>query len=598
MAIAVGQHTHLANTFLAGGVTTPSITTSASGSSFLLCLILAVGLAPTISDSKSNTYTLVGTTSTSIFGEIISMYLSTNGTGGSGHTASASWTGSGLGDLYLIEITGGATSGLLDQISSPQWNDDSSSPFTTNATGTLSQANELAVAFTATGTNSGTETLTWGNGFTQIDADGNSSGATGGTAFLVTSATTPVVASFTSAGAGTTEAVSMVATFKALAATSFTLSAANGSYVLSGEATTLTATASNTLAANFGSYTITGRATTLTPHLVLVAGAGSYALTGEAVTLAQGNSPNTFLLASAGTYNYTGAPASSDFSFPAAFGSYSETGESVGLTSGTGATSFFLIANPATYNYIGASSSSDFNSIVSQGTYALTGKSVTLTEVTSGTLVAGAGSFAITGKAATLSTATGLFLVASSGIYSLVGEAATLTESGVPSSFVLACASGLYTLLGASATLTAGASPMPTLCPCTTNYDIITYAYQKIGVIDENSSPSNEQAIVALTVLNDYLLNEGADGMRLGWFKQYVLQNCAPLKDEDIFGVKLLLAEQLAAHYGITIQNPSLLKSIDTAKTQLVKRSIRYSEADFSEFPRSQGGPWGGPGWI
>jgi hypothetical protein len=130
------------------------------------------------------------------------------------------------------------------------------------------------------------------------------------------------------------------------------------------------------------------------------------------------------------------------------------------------------------------------------------------------------------------------------------------------------------------------------------NLEIITFAYQKLGVIDENSSPSNEQGQVGLTVLNDYLLNEAADGMRLGWWTQTSLQATAPLRPEDVHGVKLLLARQLAAHYGITIQSPLLIDDIAEAKRQLVKRSVLYSEADFSELPRPQGGPWGGPNWI
>lgn len=131
-----------------------------------------------------------------------------------------------------------------------------------------------------------------------------------------------------------------------------------------------------------------------------------------------------------------------------------------------------------------------------------------------------------------------------------------------------------------------------------TNQEIITFAYQKIGVIDENSSPSFEQSQVALTVLNDYLLNEAADGMRLGWFAQSQTSANAPLRPEDVHGVKLLLCRQLASHYGITLQNPLLVDDVATAKTQLVKRSLRYSEADFTELSRPQGGPWGGPNWI
>lgn len=132
------------------------------------------------------------------------------------------------------------------------------------------------------------------------------------------------------------------------------------------------------------------------------------------------------------------------------------------------------------------------------------------------------------------------------------------------------------------------------------NLEIVTYAYMKLGVVDENSSPSNEQGVVGLNVLNDLLLNEAADGLRLGWWKQTNLAATAPLKDSDIYGVKLLLAIALASHYGISIEqnNPKLIADAAEAKRQLVKRSLLYSEADFSELSRPQGGPWGGPNWI
>lgn len=132
------------------------------------------------------------------------------------------------------------------------------------------------------------------------------------------------------------------------------------------------------------------------------------------------------------------------------------------------------------------------------------------------------------------------------------------------------------------------------------NLEIITYAYQKLGVVDENSSPSNEQGVVGLNVLNDYLLNEAADGLRLGWWKQSSMAATAPLRDSDIWGVKLLLATALGSHYGIDLakDKPELLMDAMEAKRQLVKRSILYSEADFSELSRPQGGPWGGPNWI
>jgi len=131
-----------------------------------------------------------------------------------------------------------------------------------------------------------------------------------------------------------------------------------------------------------------------------------------------------------------------------------------------------------------------------------------------------------------------------------------------------------------------------------TNLQIITSAFQRVGIVDETASPSAEQGANGLQILNDYLLNQARDGMRLGWWTQTNLAANAPLRDEDIWGVKMLLARQLASNYGITIQDPILLKDIDDAEKMLTKRSLQYYESDLSEWPRPQGGPWGGPSWI
>ena len=131
-----------------------------------------------------------------------------------------------------------------------------------------------------------------------------------------------------------------------------------------------------------------------------------------------------------------------------------------------------------------------------------------------------------------------------------------------------------------------------------TNLELVTFAFQKIGVVDETKAPSPEQGAVALIVLNDMLMNEAADGMNLGWYPQTDLAATAPLRLQDIHGVKHLLARTLAAHYGLAIKDPVLLAEINKAEAQLVKRYAPYFENDFSELPRAQAGPWAGPGWI
>lgn len=131
-----------------------------------------------------------------------------------------------------------------------------------------------------------------------------------------------------------------------------------------------------------------------------------------------------------------------------------------------------------------------------------------------------------------------------------------------------------------------------------TNQQIITEAFQLIGVVDETQAPSAAQTANALTVLNDYLLSENVDGLRVGWYLQTNLANTAPLRDEDIWGVKRLLAKQLSVSYGIKELSPQLVEEIMKAERVLLKRSRLLIESDFSELSRPQGGPWGGPNWI
>lgn len=129
---------------------------------------------------------------------------------------------------------------------------------------------------------------------------------------------------------------------------------------------------------------------------------------------------------------------------------------------------------------------------------------------------------------------------------------------------------------------------------------IVTEAFQLAGIVDETQSPSAEQGVNGLTVLNDMLANEAADGLRIGWYPQTALSNTAPLRDSDIYGVKLMLAIALAPRYGIDLSkdNPVLVAEAVEAIRQLTKRSLRYFESDLGELQRPQAGPWGGAGYF
>lgn len=129
------------------------------------------------------------------------------------------------------------------------------------------------------------------------------------------------------------------------------------------------------------------------------------------------------------------------------------------------------------------------------------------------------------------------------------------------------------------------------------NLEVVTYALWRIGVVDETQAPTATQGITALTVLNDYLATLNVDGIRVGWYPQTDLAATAPLRDSDIYDVKILLCRALASEYGIKIEDTLLLDDIIRADERLTKRSLRYFESDLSELSRPQGGPYGGPNW-
>lgn len=191
--------------------TTAGGTSQATGSNFYWLVCWGSGASFTsFVDSKGNTPVLQGTEQT--FASISTkarLYKAENGAGGAGHTSTLVITVVEFAMIILVEIVNGGATDIVTA-----WNDDVATPFTSPLSGTLAQAIEGLLAFCITGTNSGTETLTWGNGFASIAGLGNSAFNTGGAGFQRVTANTSIQSSFTSAGSGTTEAVSILVTIK------------------------------------------------------------------------------------------------------------------------------------------------------------------------------------------------------------------------------------------------------------------------------------------------------------------------------------------------------------------------------------------------
>lgn len=214
------------------------------------------------------------------------------------------------------------------------------------------------------------------------------------------------------------------------AATGAILTAASGSFTLSGTAATLLANQVLTGGAESGTFSLTGTAATLTRGVGITADTATFTLSGTAASLQW----NHRLAADAGAFTLTGTAATLT--------------RRVHETAGSG--SFALT---------GQAASLEWNRRLSAGagSFILTGQDATLTAPSGGeTLVAGAGSFSLTGTAASLFR--GLVLPADLGSFTLSGTAASTRWD-----HRLVAGAGAFSLTGVAATtrghykLTAGA---------------------------------------------------------------------------------------------------------------------------------------------
>jgi hypothetical protein len=98
-------------------VTTGALTTSASGSIFVVCCVGNTGGTRSVTDSKGNTYALVtngGPLTNTNSGYTVYIYACVNGTGGASHTFTFNDSAQSVPGAFAFEITGAATSSALD----------------------------------------------------------------------------------------------------------------------------------------------------------------------------------------------------------------------------------------------------------------------------------------------------------------------------------------------------------------------------------------------------------------------------------------------------------------------------------------------------
>lgn len=121
--------------------TTPAVTTQTSGSTFLV-YSHAASLTG-VSDNKGNTYTQITNTTGSVMTTPLYIYECVNGTGGTGHTATTTYSLASNKLTVFVEIIGSGGRDALVQTS-----DITPSPYSIT-TGPPANSAELAVIFTS-----------------------------------------------------------------------------------------------------------------------------------------------------------------------------------------------------------------------------------------------------------------------------------------------------------------------------------------------------------------------------------------------------------------------------------------------------------------
>lgn len=124
-----------------------------------------------------------------------------------------------------------------------------------------------------------------------------------------------------------------------------------------------------------------------------------------------------------------------------------------------------------------------------------------------------------------------------------------------------------------------------------TNIELITQAFRALNIIDENESPSAEQGVQGLTLLNQMLAQwQEGDDVNIQYFEQTEQQATFPCQKYTEKGVIGKLAEALSAHYGISMTPEAALMSKEGYETIIRKSVSKVTEPlSMAHLPRGRG---------
>lgn len=123
-----------------------------------------------------------------------------------------------------------------------------------------------------------------------------------------------------------------------------------------------------------------------------------------------------------------------------------------------------------------------------------------------------------------------------------------------------------------------------------TNIELITQAYRLLNIIDENESPSAEQGVLGLTLLNQMMESWEEEGVKLQYHEQTSQSETFPCAPYTIKGVVGKLAETLAAHFGVPV-TPEAARYADDGYTVILRKVISNAlgPVDMSHLPQGEG---------
>jgi hypothetical protein len=221
MAITLGVHTATGYTS-PGSTTTTGITTQATGSLDIVGTVSeSSSAAPTITDTYSNTWTLVDSREVGSWPAWIHLYTCENAVGGPGHTITAT-KAAGYTTVFFAEFIGVEIASALDQVTGAA--NDPNNPITSGSISTTT-ANQLLIGFCGT-VGTGVASFSFNNSFTLLDEITSFSFWQGALGYRIVSATGTYEASVDDSNFTTGAAI--IASFKELVTDEAPFTPANG----------------------------------------------------------------------------------------------------------------------------------------------------------------------------------------------------------------------------------------------------------------------------------------------------------------------------------------------------------------------------------